>query len=286
MLSPSERIQLIKEISRRLSHEEWGIIDLTLKQHDLPWSDTWGPDNKLSYIIEMTSSAPDETLLEISRNLGNDHTLSGSTIDLKFWLIDHFRLFLCHISQYKQEAAELQSALLQFHISAFVAHADIEPTKEWQGEIEIALSTCDAIVGLLHPGFHQSKWTDQELGFAMGRGALPISIELGETPYGFIGKFQALTGKDKSSGELSSELFEILNNHKLTQKRMAEALAHRFVKSDNYAAAKENIELLEKVVYWDSTLSDRIRESIAQNNQISDAYGVPSAVEALIEKRS
>ena len=32
----------------------------------------------------------------------------------------------------------LQDALLQFGVSAFVAHSDIEPTLEWQDEIEPA----------------------------------------------------------------------------------------------------------------------------------------------------
>jgi hypothetical protein len=33
---------------------------------------------------------------------------------------------------------------------------DIEPTRKWQDEIELALSTADALVAMLTPGFHES----------------------------------------------------------------------------------------------------------------------------------
>ena len=41
--------------------------------------------------------------------------------------------------------------------------------------------------------FHDSDWTDQEVGFAFGRGVPIISVRMGKDPYGFIGKFQALS---------------------------------------------------------------------------------------------
>jgi hypothetical protein len=51
--------------------------------------------------------------------------------------------------------------LRSFGVSAFVAHENIEPTK-WQDEIEKALLSMNALAAILMPGFHESKWTDQE----------------------------------------------------------------------------------------------------------------------------
>jgi len=51
----------------------------------------------------------------------------------------------------------------------------------------------DSFVALLTGGFHDSLWTDQEVGFAFGRGVPIISVKLEIAPYGFIGKFQALS---------------------------------------------------------------------------------------------
>ena len=51
----------------------------------------------------------------------------------------------------------------------------------------------DAFVALLTEGFHDSLWTDQEVGFALSRGVPILAVRLGKDPYGFIGKFQALS---------------------------------------------------------------------------------------------
>jgi hypothetical protein len=109
----------------------------------------------------------------------------------KIWA-EGFRVFLSHKSEVKKEAAALRDDLSIFGISAFVAHEDIRPTKPWQDEIEAALLSMDAFVALMTDGFHDSDWTDQEVGFALARGVPVIAVKLGRDPYGFIGKFQAL----------------------------------------------------------------------------------------------
>ena len=109
------------------------------------------------------------------------------------WADEHFRLFLSHKDEVKREAAVLRDKLRYYGISAFVAHEDIRPTKEWQDEIENALATMDGFIALMTPNFHDSDWTDQEVGYAIARGVPIISVRMGRDPYGFLGKFQALT---------------------------------------------------------------------------------------------
>jgi nucleoside 2-deoxyribosyltransferase len=74
----------------------------------------------------------------------------------------------------------LLSDSLSLPLDDLTGLTNIEPTKEWQNEIEAALSTCDALVALLHPGFHVSMWTDQEIGYAMGRGIPVYSVGFGQ----------------------------------------------------------------------------------------------------------
>ena len=81
-----------------------------------------------------------------------------------YWQPGHFRLFVSHASQKRASAHRLKEALAPFQIAAFVAHDDIEPTKEWQAEIETALRTMDALVAIISPEFVLSKWCDQEVG--------------------------------------------------------------------------------------------------------------------------
>jgi hypothetical protein len=137
-------------------------------------------------------SVPDEfrALLK-SPSVDGDHI--WSTADFGRWRMNfakpYFRLFISHTSSNAALATKLKQKLWFFGISAFVAHEDIEPTREWQIEIESALRTMDGILALLTADFHTSHWTDQEIGSALGRclPIIPLSVD-GTIPYGFMGK--------------------------------------------------------------------------------------------------
>ncbi len=111
----------------------------------------------------------------------------------RIWGDVGFRVFLSHKSEVKKETADIKDGLRLFGISCFVAHEDIHPTKAWQDEIENALASMDGFVALMTENFHDSEWTDQEVGYAVARGVPIIAVRLGKNPYGFIGKFQALS---------------------------------------------------------------------------------------------
>ena len=83
-LSPSDRIKLIREIARRLSAEEWPLIDLTLKQFELPWTDQWDND-KESHVMEMVNEAGDESLLALSHHVGYEIDNPNLGVDPPFW---------------------------------------------------------------------------------------------------------------------------------------------------------------------------------------------------------
>src|SRR4051812_48308973 len=135
-LQPSDRILLIKEIARRLEPEEWSIVDLTLKQFCLPWSDSWS-GSRTSYVVSMLESAPDEPLVALARHLGYDYSLASKSPDPDYWIGGFLRLFISHLAIHRKEASEIKIALQAYGVSAFVAHNDIEPTSEWQNEIEM-----------------------------------------------------------------------------------------------------------------------------------------------------
>jgi nucleoside 2-deoxyribosyltransferase len=284
-LTPSQRISLLKEISQRLANEDWPLIDVTLKQFGLPWSDEWR-GTKDAYVLQMIEGGADDVLLELARHVGFQLQSAPPRIEPPFWRKDMLKLFVTHLATHRKFAAELQEALLGFGISAFVAHNDIEPTKEWQTQIETALATCDALVALLHPDFHDSNWTDQEIGFAMGRGVPVFSVRFGEDPYGFIGRFQAFDGAGKSATNLSRELFEAYRKNKQTQPLMAEILIRLLEESSSFAAAKTHLDYLEDLEVWEQAFSTRLKAALDSNSQVSDAWGVPDRIKALTKKWS
>jgi nucleoside 2-deoxyribosyltransferase len=283
-LTPSQRASLIKEIAERLSAEDWPLIDMTLKQFSLPWSQTWSGTEK-SYILEMIGDASDPSLIDLALHVGVKLESERSAgIEPPFWRKDMLRVFLSHLAAHRAFAAELQESLLEFGISCFVAHNDIEPTAEWQTQIETALATCEALVALLHPSFHQSNWTDQEIGFAMGRGVPVFAVRFDQDPYGFIGRFQAFNGIGKSAAPLAKELFDSYRKNKQTQHRMSEVVVGLFEQSGSFAAAKSHIGYLEELEYWEPPFSTRIRSAAKGNSQVSESWGVPERVNALIKK--
>lgn len=153
-------------------------------------------------------------------------------------------------------------------------------------EIEVALSTCDALVALLHEGFHESMWTDQEIGFAMGRAVPAFSVKFGQAPYGFIGRFQAFNGSKTTPNELARELFDSFRSSKQTQKKMAEILISLFEQSGSFSEAKARIEHLEGLRSWEASYAARILAAAEANGQVRRAFGVPERVKRLAEKWS
>lgn len=283
-LTASQRISFLKEISARLESEEWPLIDVTLSQFRLPTSDEW-QGNKAAYILAMCKGASDPVLTELAQHVGYVvEEIPKSGIDPPFWRKRMFRLFITHLSSEKVLAAQVQEALLGYGISAFVAHNDIEPTLEWQSQIGAALATADSLVALLHPNFHQSYWTDQEIGFVMGRGLPVFAVRFGQDPYGFIGRFQAFTGAGKSPEALARELFDAYRKNKQTQRRMAEVLVSLFEDSGSFADAKARIGYLEQLEVWDTSFVPRLEATVKANSQVCGSWGVPERVEKLTKK--
>lgn len=283
-LTASQRITLMGEISQRLGDEGYPLIDATLKVFGIKTQDTWSAGRD-EYVLSMLDGTPEEKLIELAQHVGFDFpTHAENQIDPPFWQAGAFRVFISHLSTHRAFTGELKVALLEYGISSFVAHDDIEPTLEWQTQIETALATCDALIALLHADFHKSSWTDQEIGFAMGR-ALPIySIRFGQDPYGFIGRFQAFNGNNKTAPALARELFDVYRKNKQTQTALANVLLKLFETSSSFAEAKKRIGYLEELETWDSSFAPRIKAAVENNGQINGSWGVPNRALKLVEK--
>jgi hypothetical protein len=179
-----------------------------------------------------------------------------------------------HSAKQRDEVGDLKRELRILGIDAFVAHDDINPTDEWRDVIELALRTCEAMTAYLTSDFHPSRWADQEIGAGLARSILIIPIRKGETPYGFMGKYQALSGANKQAPRLADDLYDILANHPLTAARMVAARTSaevaRFVDSGSYNEARANLRrLLDLPVDgWTPELLDRIAKAGDSNAQL------------------
>lgn len=202
----------------------------------------------------------------------------------RIWHERPFRLFLSHIAQFKVEVGQLKDDLDIFGVAAFVAHSDIEPGLEWQTEIEKALHSMHALAALLTPGFHDSRWTDQEVGVAIGRGTLIVPVRLGLDPYGFIGKQQGLPGDFGNVRGITSGLVDIILRNENTKKQMRDGLIYAFERAPSFVDAKALMSKIESLDYVSDEQLQRIEKTCEGNRQVKDAFGVPARVVALKQR--
>lgn len=109
-------------------------------------------------------------------------------------------------------------------MSAFVAHEDIEPTLEWQVQIERALNSMDLFVSMHTEGFKDSVWTQQEIGFAVARGVKIIALRFEEDPTGFIQKNQALSRGEKRAEALVRDIKALVLKDERLKERYQQCL--------------------------------------------------------------
>lgn len=132
-----------------------------------------------------------------------------------YWKVGYYKVFISHLSKNKSSASNLKLMLEPYGISAFVAHEDIKPSKEWEVEIEKALFSMNALCAILTPDFNKSSWCDQEVGYAFGRNVLCIPIDKGKLPYGMFGKIQAIKAEGKNAQQIAESVFNaIIDNDK------------------------------------------------------------------------
>jgi hypothetical protein len=206
---------------------------------------------------------------------------------IKFWERGYFRLFLSHSSKNKVHASHIQKASRKFAISVFVAHEDIEPTKEWQNEIELALSSMDSLAALLTDDFKDSKWCDQEVGIAIGRKVLIIPIRSGIDPYGFVGKYQGVAANKKTPEDLCEEIFKILLKNDQTKSTITNAIVHKISNSESFAESKDTVALLKNASdNITPEMKDKLVTATKVNRQVYDSFGVVDRIKTIINQQS
>ena len=179
------------------------------------------------------------------------------------------RLFISHKAEDKQLAMGIKARLWDHHgIASFVAHEDIEPSKEWLREIERELREMDGLVALLTQGFRNSQWTDQEIGFALGREVPVISVRLGMDPYGFIGIYQAILGGNKTPNALADEIARTFFKNSDLGDRIIDAYLGRLRHAGSYDVANDMFELLGDFENLSSEQERRLVDIYNTNSQV------------------
>lgn len=289
MASTVGREVLIPWIERRVRGARWfasshkgiyseiivlfGDVGISLDERDI---DSTALDERI------LPDASLEQLERIASQMGFPADLYGRESE-GIWGESHLRMFISHVATHFEEVSRLKNNLAEYGISAFLAHEDIVPNSDWENTILRALATTDGLVAYLTTDFHQSDWTDQEIGHAMGRGMFIISIASGQTPYGFIGRWQAIRKGNSIMADIASKTVDACLRSGDIRERTVDAMIESFSSSESYEVAKQRIELLEKVrPHLTDTRKNRLKWAYRSNRQLYDCWDVQQQIGSFI----
>ena len=204
----------------------------------------------------------------------------------RIWKPGRIRLFLSHVSRIKLAASGLKEALAAYGIDAFVAHQDIKPTLEWQREIEFALRSMHMLCALVTEDFTKSLWTDQEVGFALGRGIPVVPISCGAVPYGLLGKHQALSADVNHLNFAAGAVADIVAQQEALRPQLMDGLVDAVCQSISFQHAKDGMRLVSKVAkHLNEAQILGLLEAVRDNSQVRDAHGVPTQIRTIASRR-
>lgn len=178
--------------------------------------------------------------------------LKKSTVNpekLTIWEPGAIRLFISHRDIHKKKAFQLAESLMTGGISSFVAHDTIEATKEWRQEIMNGLESMDIMLVFLTNDFVDSPYTNQEVGFALGRGIPIISLKLeNKDPPGFISHVQAEKGHYDDPCASSNKIQRLVYKMLGREAAMRASIIRAFSISPNFTETRDRFENLKEFV--------------------------------------
>ena len=237
---------------------------------------------KLSYFTRLY---PNDHLSEVTISPATPNSsvlgqrIGPSEVEVRrLWTEGSFRLFLSHVAKYKISVSKLKDELELFGISAFVAHEAIKPSLEWQREIELSLRSMHALLALITPDFHARLWTDQEIGWAFGRGVLVVPVRLGVDPYGFAGKVQAISGDLEKPKILAKSVFETLLSNPQTHGEVRRSFVKAFCESSSFNQSILLSDYITKIADFTDEEKTAMKAACESNSQLGSAFKVPEII--------
>jgi hypothetical protein len=222
------------------------------------------------YVRSVAFEPEDENDLEYQRSRPVAVANQIAPESVAFWTPGEIRLFLSHRDSHKRDARRLGDELKAFGISAFVAHDTIQPMSEWRNEILKALETMEVMLAFITDDFSDSNWTQQEIGFAIGRGVPVISLQLeSRAPTGFLETTQAIKATADQHEQAAYSIYEVLAEKLGSSKRLQNGLLTAFCSSSSYVEARDRFDRLSEAVTKLSVSElETILKAFAANDQL------------------
>ncbi len=286
-LTVNQRIRLVLAVIEALNELPVDRMNVILSSYDLLTmpTDTYGTFDPSDALRQSVQDASDEVLIGIAEyfDLPIPGDVMGTAITaVGLWKPDVVRVFLSHLATHKEFASQVSERLEPYGIQGFVAHTHIEITAVWQTEIERALNSTEVLVGLLHAGFCESSWSQQEVGWALGRGIPVKMIRLGEDPKGFSARHQWRPCGPEDSKAVAMEVVRLLNTEPRLNMRVSDMLIAALRSAGNYFAARDAAEEVRKLGTLTPAQLDAVERAYIANDQIHSSVIARPVVAAIL----
>jgi hypothetical protein len=301
-MRPGERVRIIQDVLSALASRPYSQIELLFEEFGVPtyYRDEDGHDD-ITYCTQQLQRSGDEAIASLREFLIGEDALPSGSLTAEgdgLWETQPARAFLSHIYDHREFVADVKDSLKAYGIAGFVAHADINPSKDWRSSIKAGLATCDIFVPFVDDGFHQSQWCDQEVGWALARGVpilpvRPVGFERSLATDGFLEEFQDVC-LGQGTGNLlprwtASKIFDGLLSHTKTREVGVKALAEAFVNSRSFNQTRRLWELIERQPLIEGPQLRRLEYAVGSNRQVYEAVDpvgnkITELVSALVEK--
>jgi hypothetical protein len=193
------------------------------------------------------------------------------------------QVFLSYSHKDRRLAHKVKEGFVALGFDVFLAHDDIRVSTAWRREILKSLRKCEIFVPILTEAFTKSKWTDQESGYALARGARIAPLKVDVDPYGFIGEFQARKLKSDSVHEICWAVLEGLKSDSRLGERIRQVAIKEFLKSRTFDDAYKNLRRLTKFRPFSRTQLAEIIKGSSRNQNIYGCRMARPLMEAIIE---
>ena len=185
---------------------------------------------------------------------------AAASTSADFWKSGYFKVFVSHLSSNKSRMSILKAGLATWGISAFIAHEDIEASREWRDEVEAGLETMEVLLAVVEPGFKESDWCAQEVGYALGRKVDVIPLRAGLDPFGFFGKYQGIQIKGRLPEQVAGDITQVLLKKPQHREKVIQCMSIAFSTLDSEKKI-ENINMLDG---WSILTDAQLRTVIEQ----------------------
>lgn len=268
-LDAPARIELIKRCAGRLLQTDLEDRRLILVEHGFALHQQWDGISDREYLMDVVRNGDEASMVALDAYLTSepDQTVAADSPFRNAGV----RLFLSHLSVHRELVGRVADVLRVRGIEPFVAHQEIEVSKLWQSVIESALTDCDAMVVFLHPGFGNSDWCDQEVGWVMGRKRPVIVLSFDAMPHGFTQKYQAKKCDGLSASQIADEIATWLASQPSLESRIAESLVTGLRNARSFDATRALMPLLLATRVFTDEQLDRIEGAPGANSQVRGA---------------